>query len=218
MLGSVWAKTSLRQNHEAYFQKHSQILETSNEGVGCHIVAEKILPAVLLLFIFHIIYIEVRTHFLHTAEVLGWVSSLGRFYVGTEQPLSNLNLRDTGCRSFAFKSRRVRSKNLFKSQVCLEKQSPNALVKMVLDIVRQRTPPQRTACKGQLEQGAARLPGLRYSEDSNRKLLPPFFSLSFFFFNQEGRFIFRNKHSLCNLPACLSLRAGPITDISNMHF
>lgn len=63
VLCSVWAKTSLWQNHEAYFQNCSQIPETSDEGMGCHIIAEKILPALLLLFVFHIIYIEVRTLF-----------------------------------------------------------------------------------------------------------------------------------------------------------
>jgi len=79
VLHAVCAKPSLRQNHAAYFQKRSQILETSNEGVGCHIVAEKILPVVLVLFIFHTICIEVRTYFLHAAETAGRVSSLGRF-------------------------------------------------------------------------------------------------------------------------------------------
>lgn len=79
-------------------------------------------------------------------------------------------------------------------------------------MVCQRAP----AHKGQLEQGEARLPWLPQSEDSNRKLLP--LSPFFFLFNQEGSFIFSNKHCLCNLPAWLGLGVGPITEKSNVCF
>jgi len=76
---------------------------------------------------------------------------------------------------------------------------------MVLDIVGQRTPPQRTACEGQLEQGEAGLPSLPDSEDSSRKLLPPCFSLSLFFF------LIRKEASSpeTSIPCVISLLACP---------